>query len=727
MLLQTLLLRQLIICTAIVFLPAVYISAQNTTCAPVEQHDATPAEEAYSQGKYDSAESLYMQAIQQRPHDVALSSALVHTLLHEEKIADASARAESTLTEEPHSAAALTALAEVQLRMGQPWLALQTLETAATAEPCYARTHLIRSRVFRIDSMYASERKELQAAYDIDPHDPDIKHDWLHTVSSANDVTGTEKALATMSNVDADLREKVQISMHSLLTLLSENSQTCQSPPLPSALTLPLMPSLQDAKHITGYQLDVQFPQVKAKVRIDTAASGLYISRALADANGFQHASGAPANTVQVDSVHIGPLEFRNCIVGVSDEPFPDKIDGFIGTDIFAAYLITLDYPEAKLELAPLPPITGQQDSMVPGDRFIAPDMHDYAAVYHRRQYLLVPVMLNKKERRLFALDSGMRLSTMTPAVAHSISKTKLNFTNSLPTTSGATVQVYRDGFDFQFANLSLDNQSGILQYDSAAINQNAGMEVAGLLGFDMLHSLVIHMDYRDGLVKFDSSASSVSTTRNILVATATPKNQTPDDAPCQSYVNQSADQSIDTTIEASVTGWLDSGHLKPGQEVDLKVVHEWITEQCRLSKGATLYGHVVTASSKSSGKALLALVFDHGDCFGQTRKELSLRIIGLVGANDDRKALHDAVPTEVSGGSRQISTTAAVMGDAADQNLNPGGPPHTVHLGIVSGLHGIEMTPEGGPQCSTLLTSTDHSVHLGNGSEFILTMQSTH
>jgi hypothetical protein len=31
-------------------------------------------------------------------------------------------------------------------------------------------------------------------------------------------------------------------------------------------------------------------------------------------------------------------------------------------------------------------------------------------------------------------------------------------------------------------------------------------MQIAGMLGFDMLHSFVLHLDYRDGLVKMESA-----------------------------------------------------------------------------------------------------------------------------------------------------------------------------------------------------------------------------
>ncbi len=708
------------------FLGTVSLSAQSSPCTAVAPHVATPAEEAYAQGKYDAAESLYVQALAQHPHDQALSAALVHILLHEGKIGDAAVQANKALADDPRSVAGLTALAEVQYRKGQPWLAMGTLDTAIKIDSCYPRAHLLRSRVFRIDSIYASERRELQTAYDLDPADPDIKRAWLEVDSPAHDIENIEKELATMKNVDADLREKAMASARAMMGQLTENSQTCKSSPITSAVTLPLIPVLQDAKHISGYHLEVQFPQGKVKLQVDTAASGFYLSRTLADANGFQHAAGDPPDTVRADSVHVGPLEFRDCMVGVSDTPFPDKGDGFIGSDVFAPYLITLNYPAAKLELAPLPALPNPKGSVLPGDRYVAPDMQGYSPVYHRLQYLLVPVTLNKKERRLFVLDSGMRMSTMTPDVAHLISSTKVNFTNPVQTVSGGTVQLYRDNFDFQFASLSLDNQGHILDFDPSAIDENSGFQVAGMIGFDMLRALTIHLDYRDGLVKFDQAGSSVLISRwASIAASGSPASNAEQHGDCNRFLNQTDALPTNETIEAQIVGWLDSAHAKPGQPVTLKVVHEVISEDCRLPAGAILYGDVVASSSGKDGGEL-ALAFDHGDCFLKGKKDLPLRIIGVLGPPGERKAAHDSMPTEIAGGARDISVTAANMGLQEDENLNPGGAPNTVRPGIVVGLKGIKMVPEAGPQCSALMTSAGHSVRIDTGSEFILTMEKT-
>jgi tetratricopeptide (TPR) repeat protein len=415
MLLKTIWVRSLSLFSVAFLLSAGSVFAQAAVCSEVAAHEATPAETAYGQGKYEVAESLYLQALLGKPGDLELNSALVHTLLHEGRIADAWARADKAATEAPRSAGALTSLAEVQLRKGQPWLAAQTLDSAAAADPCYARVHLIRSRIFRIDSMYASERAELDAAYKIDPTDPDIRRSWQHTVNPANDIVRIQESLATMPNLEPEIREKASASATAMMSLLSENSQTCQSAPIAAPVTLPLLASHETVKQINSYKVGVEFPKGKAKLIVDTAASGLYISRTLAESLGLQHAEGAPAGTVQADSVHIGSLEFRNCMVGVSDTPFAQGVDGFIGTDVFAPYLVSLNFPQEKLELEPLPHRPDEQKNALPGDRYAGPGLKSYTPVYHKSQYLLVPVMIDKKDRRLFVLDTGIRLSTMTP------------------------------------------------------------------------------------------------------------------------------------------------------------------------------------------------------------------------------------------------------------------------------------------------------------------------
>jgi tetratricopeptide (TPR) repeat protein len=687
--------------------------SQQASCPTVLAKDPTPADAAYAQGKYVQAEDLYVPEFSAHPQDLRLGAALVHAQLHLGEVQEAEGRIRKMLADNPSSALLLTAQAEVQLRQGQPWLALETLKKAEAVDPCYARIHLIRSRVLRIDSMYATERAEIHKAYAIDPTDPDIHHAWVRIISPADEVEGVSKALATMKDIDEESRKRAEQSMHELLPLLTENNQTCQIQPSVASASFALQPILQDTKHIEGYRLEVELPRTKAHLQVDTAASGLFISRALADENGLTRTSGAPPGTVHADSIHIGPLEFRDCIVGINESPFPGNTDGFIGTDIFANYLITLNFPAAKLGLTPLPP----QPDVLPGDRIHSPELTGYTPVYHQQQFLLVPATLNNKTRQLFMLDSGIRFSTMIPEVAHSVSATKVNFTNPIQTVSGSTLQVYRDSFDFQLANLTLNHQSHILDMDSPSPNPNSSVQIAGKLGFDMLHSLILRLDYRDGLVQLESPEGSASS-ENMSVASA--KGQANSD--CE---EDNRDRPLDSTIQAKVIGLIDSTRLRPGKEFNVKVVNEFRFPGCNLPENSVLYGHITEVNSSKGPGSELGLIFDHGDCEGQYKRALSLNVIGIVAAPDAYVGLHSALPSQVSGGGRSISLTAGDTGLVQDYNLNPGGPPKTVHIGAVDGIPQLKLESQGGPGCSARISSTERSIHLGVGAQFILSMES--
>jgi len=74
---------------------------------------------------------------------------------------------------DPHSAAVLTAEAEVQLRQGSRGRQCKCSMRPKRGSLLCARPFDSQRRV-GIDSMYASERAEIQRAYEMDPTNPDI-------------------------------------------------------------------------------------------------------------------------------------------------------------------------------------------------------------------------------------------------------------------------------------------------------------------------------------------------------------------------------------------------------------------------------------------------------------------------------------------------------------------------------------------------------------------------
>ena len=713
-------------CIALVTLVALTseAKAQVPACPVVAMHVSTPADEAFARGDYPEAETLYTHALAESSNDELQDAALVRTLLREKKVAEAAREAAHLLDTHPASAALLTALAEVQFRQGVPWVAANTLDRVTAIDPCFARAHLLRSRLDRADSMYRSERSEIQTAYEIDSSDGEITRSWRQTVSTANDAVGLDKAL-TSSKLDAAVRQHAEASLKSLLSGLHEDSQTCRVLPADQAAVLKLLPSRRDGKHIDGFKLVVKLSQTSMVLQIDTAASGIYISRTLAELNGLRQAEDGPPGTVFAPSVTIGPLEFKDCTLGVSETSFSDNVAGFLGTDIFSSFLIKLDHPNHELELSPLPPVP---EALLPGNRLSTSDsdaLRGFNPVYHRRQFLLVPVTLNGKLRKLFVLDSGVRYTTISSEVAHAVSTTRLNFTNA-ETTSSGTVNVYRDSFDFNLAGLFLRNRSPILEMEVPATEANIGMKLGGLLGFDTLHSMTIWLDYRDGLVKLEDVDPANSAKVDLAARVPSKKQglQSRSAAATECPPDDTSTHPFKTLITARPTGLWDSGSLKSGEILYAKVTRTWLTPGCRLEGGAILYGHVATVTrSKHGGPAELALIFDQGDCTGHPRRYLNLNVVGLLASDHDRKALHDALPVEVAGGGRRLGDAAAAENGGSDFDLNPELIPENVQAGMVMRMPGVELGLHAGPACSMLMRGDRRDLRIAPTTELLFTM----
>lgn len=227
------------------------------------------------------------------------------------------------------------------------------------------------------------------------------------------------------------------------------------------------------------------------------------------------------------------------------------------------------------------------------------------------------------------------------------------------------------------------------------------------------------------GAVLFLPAAISLSQAGNAPASNASP---TPGSAAApSSQCAPLADTNIPVsgTVEAKITG-INSAHLKPGKEIWFKVAHGVIYAGCRLEADAVVYARIVSSTaSKSPGGSELSLAFDRADCSGHDKQPFQFRLIAVVGPPDLTKRLHDAVPAEVAGRGRGIDNTMAAT-NALDLELNPGGPPHTVHPGIVVGVPRLKLEPTAGPECSDKLTSPDGKIELAPGSEFILAVTQT-
>jgi predicted aspartyl protease len=286
----------------------------------------------------------------------------------------------------------------------------------------------------------------------------------------------------------------------------------------------------------------------KSNLLLDTGASGILINRNLAekagvtrlsdtDIRGIGDKGGKSGYRGLANSLKIGDLEFRDCPVDVLEQRSVTGEDGLIGADVFAAFLVELDFPREKLHLSELPKRpdeaaskitlqTEREDSNAPAenpgekpavdpkktaasahsgpqDRYIAPEMKSYTPVYRFGHNLLVPTLIGNTPVKLFLIDTGASSNLISPSAASEVTKVHDDPRMTVKGLSGTVKNVYSaDKAVIQFGHLRQENQN-LIAFDLNHISDAIGTETSGILGFEMLSLLDIKIDYRDGLVDF--------------------------------------------------------------------------------------------------------------------------------------------------------------------------------------------------------------------------------
>ena len=517
-------------------------------CSVAQPHPLTEEQLALIRGDLPQAETLYRQKISQQPKNYELTAGLVRTLLEEQKVDEADSTVRAALAAAPQSAVLLTAQAEVQYRQGIPWDMEKTLQTAQI-DVCYPRLHLMLARFYRFNSYYASALREIKLAHQLDPYDPDIRRMWMRTLPLEERIKELKAYLAA-NDGDVDSLRHARTELAMLQSRENNQASSCRLASAVSSTEIPFTPIMIDAQRIRGWGLDVYLNDRKSRLQVDTGASGLYVSRLVAERSGLRAVTRTEASGIgdkgpqggylaYADSIKIGGLEFKNCVVEVSDRRSVVDVDGLIGMDVFSSFLITLDFPWRKMTLGPLPPYPGTaavtpslkteegspsddssdaqgsaKETAVaapapkgPHNRYIAPEMQSWTSVYRLGHDMIVPTALNGKRVRLFIIDTGAQSTSISPAAAREVTKVHSDSNTTVKGISGNVANVYSgDKVIFRFAHLQQEHDA-VLSFDTSGLSKNAGVEISGLIGFDMLGLLVVRIDYRDGLMDFQYSA----------------------------------------------------------------------------------------------------------------------------------------------------------------------------------------------------------------------------
>ena len=495
----------------------------------------------YRKGDFNGAIQKYKELLQVRPNSPDAYAGLARAYLKKKEVAEAFDATTKGL-QMADSPTVRVALGEVYFRQGQIAKAEEEWVKVINSGYQNARAYMGLARVSWALSNYKRGRKMLDNAHDLDPEDPDIRKLWVRRLNRAKRIEYLQQYLVGESNDDAETRASLQQYLEYLKARAKDPRGACHLIGETAGTELKLIPLGEDLEHLRGFGLSVAVNGNKSLLLLDTGSSGVMIDHKSARKAGVTELSGNEIGGIGdkgtksghmglADSLKIGELEFKNCPVEILEQTSVIGHDGLIGADVFAAFLVDIDFGNGKLHLKQLPKRPGEAETVSlptgwddsgysgeeppgktsevstplhpgPLDSYVAPEMHSYTKFYRFGHSMLLPTSIGDTPVKLFLLDTGSTSNLISPSAAREVTKIHGD-ARTIKGLSGSVKNVYRaDKAVLRFAHMQQENQD-LIAIDMTHISDRIGTEVSGVLGFEVLHLLDIKINYRDGLVDF--------------------------------------------------------------------------------------------------------------------------------------------------------------------------------------------------------------------------------
>jgi len=460
------------------------------------------ARQLFRQGDFHGAASAFQKVIDAHTSPEAYAG-LVQSLLKLDDVKPAEESSRKALDVFPQSAVSHATRGDVYFRRGFMPEAENEYKIALKIDGQCARAWLGQGKMDAVLSRDQHAREAVARAHELDPEDGDAFYEWAVRLPYPANVAALEKHLA-------DFHSDPEIEGHErdyadLLKALAGRKVWVLAPDVArSELKLELM-TFGSNFTPRGVGLRVRFnDRATALLLLDTGASGVTITRKFAEKIGAQKLSEQAMTGVGksgatrgyqawVDKISTGDLEFHDCYVHVVPSAIAES-DGIIGADVFAKFLVTLDFAGHKVRLEPLPEAPAAEANP---SSAAAP----WTQAYGFGHFLLVPADVNGKVSGLFALDSGANVNSVSPDLGQRIPEMR---TRSTPVfgASGTVNSAQSADINLRFAGVRRDVR--ILSVDLGAVSKNLGTEVSGQIGFNTLDRMKVTINYRDGLVDLE-------------------------------------------------------------------------------------------------------------------------------------------------------------------------------------------------------------------------------
>jgi tetratricopeptide (TPR) repeat protein len=512
------------------------------------------ANQAFQSGNFSEAIQKYQQALKAEPALIPAQAGLIRAYLRADQVDPAYELAKSSLAANPNSAQLLAAMGSAQYRRGEIPECETSFLNAKKIDPNLVESYLGLAEVYHTALLYRRAYDQVKRAHEIAPQNVEVQREWIGMLPRRDRIKALEAYLAGPHPDNSEETASLNAWLNYLKATADQPVHACKLANKVEKTETQMAILLRDATRLAGYGLLVKINDRNQRLLLDTGASGILINRRAAEKAGLKRISSVQFNGIGdsgqrnaylalADTIHIGELEFKDCVVTVSEKSMGLDEDGLIGADVFSSYVVDIDIPADKLRLTPLPArpdektteasLASEADSdsenqdqpedtqkaadktsadktaaapstfRIPKDRYVAPEMAQWARIYRIGHDLLIPTHVNDSKALLFILDTGSFANMISTRAARTVTKVSSDETIKIKGLSGEVNKIYSaDKATLRFANIRQPNQD-MVTIDFAGISKHLGIEVSGFLGFSTFRVLETKIDYRDGLVQF--------------------------------------------------------------------------------------------------------------------------------------------------------------------------------------------------------------------------------
>jgi predicted aspartyl protease len=435
-----------------------------------------------------------------------------HRLLRKDDVARTAELVRRAVADAPNSPAVAEMMGELHFRQGEIVDAQTDFQKASALDATLARAWWGLGRVADCNSLHRTAENYFRKAFELDRDDPDVLLSYAETLHGDEHIEALRRYVKIAEHY-AEPQRLEDVRMH---IDLDEHTRASDLRRLVSAyrqMVVPLGVISDDNRNVRGYTVSVSFNGRARRLLLDTGASGILLRSKEAEKAGLERLSGAVARGIgdQGDRVsyfalarqiRIGDLEFGDYPVNVTSQKALYDEDGIIGTDIFGAFQITLDFRHRRMLLDPLP--GGEPERDKTHDREIRPELVSFTPVFRIDHLLLASTKINGAKPVLFIVDTGSSRTLLAAAAAAAVTKLHASSNIRLRGISGSVEHVSETGkVLLEFAGFH-QSAASMLALDTSRLSKEAGLEISGILGISWLQFLVTTLNYHDGLVKFE-------------------------------------------------------------------------------------------------------------------------------------------------------------------------------------------------------------------------------